>query len=158
MSLTCSNPTEPHTVLDSIARAEQDERRRENDQRRASRKTVRVEALINPLLDSALTVDPIRVSIRDISMTGMGFLTSVPLPPGSLWRMAMLVDRHTLGQQAFTVRHCRALSAGVCVIGAQFCVDPALISLMGLKLSELVVIRSADDPYDVDFVSPESLA
>ena len=156
-SPTSAQPAEGRSVLRSIERIEAVQRRREQDQRRAVRRSVRIDAAITPLLDSAHSLDPIRISIRDVSMTGMGFITSVPIPPGTLWRMSLLVEHYTLGQQALTVRHCRQVAPGVCVVGAQFCIDPSIVAIMGMKLDELAVRQMPDDLYDTEFVSPDNL-
>lgn len=155
--MNSTSKAEAHQVLDTLAQEENASRADGSEKRRATRKSVRIEALITPLLESAMSVDPIRIHVRDLSMTGMGFMCAVPIPPGTLWRMSLLVEHHTLGQQAFTVRHCRAISNNVCMVGAQFCVDPTLIRLVGLKLADMAVLRSPDDHYDVDFVSPDCL-
>ena len=62
----------------------------------------------------------LRVTVRDISPSGMGFLTHEQMPAGLELICKLPCDDNTGVEVAMTVRHCVRISKGLYGIGASF--------------------------------------
>lgn len=123
----------PHSVLAALAdmeqRAKADPSVRE---RQYARHSLRGEAILQ-VTEDAVELRTVRVQLRDISLTGIGFVSSHPMEPGSVWRVTFVIHNFTLGQHAVMVRHCRRIDDGAYLSGAQFCIEPGLLHAMGVS-------------------------
>lgn len=108
-----------------------------NHNRHFKRFVIRGEAELHPLGSDELDRTPIDIKLRDIGCGGLGFVTSLPLEAGSLWRVNFLQRSYTIGQQPLVVRHCKKVQENIYLIGGQFCVEPGLMMLLGIDVADL---------------------
>ena len=101
------------------------------------RRSLRGEAILQTLEDAAVEVRTLRVQLRDISQTGIGFLASERIESGTIWRVSFVVRNFAVGQQTITVRHSRPIAEGVYLSGGQFCIEPGLLHMMGIDPDSL---------------------
>lgn len=137
--MVSANPiVSPHkvlAVLSDIERRSQQEPM--TGKRQFVRRSLRGEAILQTLEDASVEVRTMRVQLRDISQTGIGFLASEPVEPGTVWRVSFVVRNFVVGQQTITVRHSRPIAAGVHFCGGQFCIEPGLLHMMGIDPDSL---------------------
>lgn len=129
-SNTSVNPHNMLAVLSDIERRSQQEPM--TGKRQFLRRSLRGEAILQTLEDAAVEVRTMRVQLRDISQTGIGFLASEPMESGTVWRVMFVVRNFAVGQQTITVRHSRPIAAGVYLCGGQFCIEPGMLHMMGI--------------------------
>jgi len=145
--MVLSTSPDPHAVLAALSDAE---RRSASDgfttKRQFARHSLRGEAILQTIEDASVEMRTLRVQLRDISLTGIGFVSGEPLPAGSVWRVTFVVRNVTMGQHALTIRHSRRIDHGTYLSGGQFCIEPGLLHVMGVDPAML----NRDD--DGDFV------
>lgn len=121
-----------------------------NERRRYDRHTVRGEARIEPLRESDDFVGPKDVHLLDIGRTGVRLLTSEPLARNSHWRLRLIHRGHALALIPILVRYAeRQAASGSYHIGAQFMIEPAVLSQLGV--SDLDLLR---DQVEGRFLDP----
>jgi hypothetical protein len=130
--MTIKTTDNPHQLLATLRDIEQRPSSHTTQDRRYVRCSLRGEAILQTVENAANQPRAVRVQLRNISLTGVGFLISEPLEPGSLWRVTF-VDRHfAVGHQTISIRHCRPVTEGTFVCGGQFCIEPGLLHVMGV--------------------------
>ncbi len=162
MSTTLS-PRDPHAVLRALNDVEcAPGAAAAQMQRRYARHSIRADALLQQLDDTVTYVPSIRIQLRDVSLGGLGFVCETTLKVGSLYRVVFTMKGYHFGQQVVRVCHCRAIAPGVNLIGGQFCLEPAVLCLLGVDPLQMAAPDAASAPTpqneDADaFVGPNEL-
>ncbi|QNN23297.1 hypothetical protein HED60_13775 [Planctomycetales bacterium ZRK34] len=105
-----------------------------NERRRYDRHTIRGEARIEPLRESDDFVGLKDVYLLDIGRTGVRFLSSEPLTRNSHWRLRIVHRGHALAMVPILVRYVeRQAESGSYHVGAQFMIEPAVLSQLGVS-------------------------
>ena len=155
---TTSSPRDPHAVLRALNEAESAPASAARFQRRYARHCIRADALLQPLDDSVTEQGSIRIQLRDVSLGGLGFVCEHGLKVGSLYRVVFTLKGYHFGQQVVRVCHCRSIAPGVNLIGGQFCLEPAVLCLLGVDPLQMAAPdKDAVKPVDGDgdgFLSP----
>lgn len=151
------SPGQPQQLLVALRKAE---RLRNLTNRTGSRIytrfDVRGEAELHPMDARRLDRQPLQIVLRDVSRGGVGFVADEPLDINSTWRICFLNRGHVVAQQAMIVRHCRSIADGAYLIGAMFCIETGVLSMLGV---DPVAAQRADGPRPSDtatFVAPEA--
>jgi hypothetical protein len=126
-------------------------------QRRFRRYNIRSDARLEAL-DERATDESILINLRDISSGGIGFLVSRFIEPLTCWRVRFLIHDRVFASQPVSVRFCRLVEAGLYLVGAQFIIEPYVMSLLGVPEDRL---RGDDlgpsDNKDLgEFLAPDS--
>ncbi len=138
MMVRSNTAANPFAVLSALSDIERRSQQGSSDYKRQHvRKSVRGEAVLQSLEDASFETGCLRVQLRDISLVGVGFLSSAAMEPGSLWRVLFISRNHVVGWQNIIVRHCREITEGVFLVGSQFAMDPGLLQTLGLSLESL---------------------
>jgi len=146
------------TALDQLDRL-REKSNRYHAKRRHRRFNVRSEVLLYPMDMRQTDRDPVPAVVRDLSRTGMGFVSQTPLPIGAAYRASFLNRSFVIGQQALIIRHAREVEDGAYLIGSEFCIESGLMCLLGVKPSE---IEDGDVAWNEDsgpraFVAPNEI-
>lgn len=158
-----SAQTASERLVDVLARIEADRRTAiEEDRRRFRRFVVRGEALLEPLNRKSVT-ESRTLLLRDIGYAGIGFLADQPLDPESMWRVRFQHDDHgaVIGSQPVVIRYCRPVQANLYMVGAEFIIEPYLLSLLGIdsvKLRHEATVDAAHDAAAAEYRAPDALA
>jgi len=150
--------TEPKNLIDVLHRLDQWRQATEFEcKRRFTRYDVRGEARLESLDDYDVT-PPQRVKLRDIGRGGVGFLTDQDLEPFSTWRLRFEANGHPFASQPISVCFCRVVQDDLYLVGAQFIVEPYIMTLLGVPPAKLLEDEQPDRCGDLtrDFVSPEA--
>lgn len=107
------------------------------NRRKNERHAVRGEARIEPLDEHLALGAPKEVSLQDIGLTGVMFQCDGPLPMGSKWRLRFIHRGNALAMIPVIVRYCAPLGDCYYHIGAQFAIEPAVLSALGVEEHEL---------------------
>ncbi len=107
-------------------------------ERRFERHHVRGEARLEPLDESNGLEAPFMVMLQDIARTGVMFQSPQPLVIGTQWRINFLHKGHRLGTCPLVVSHCQQVRPGFYLIGAQFMIEPIVLSALGVKSRDLL--------------------
>jgi hypothetical protein len=151
----------PETLLAELNRLEAlRDAKKPGQQRQFNRFAIRADAELHPVSRSRLDRTPIEVKLRDIGRGGMGFITQQPLPAGSGWRVAFLRHGYVVSHQAIFIRHCRPVSDGLYLIGAQFVVDTGTLAMLGVDPGAVLDGDEAadDDHANISFLPPGEVA
>ncbi len=149
----------PYSLLDTLTQLEKLRNPDSpNSNRRFTRHVVRGDAELYPVDQNALSQAPIQIALRDMGGGGVGFICSQPIANGTVWRIAFLSRGYTIGHQTMVVRHGQPVLNGVQLIGAQFCVEPGMLVLMGVEPQLLPTSDDADGPDDASFLAPGEVA
>ena len=127
-----------------------------------ARHSIRGDAVLTGLDDHAMEPETVRVQLRDIGLGGLGFLSPQPLAKHTFWRIAFSVRGYPFGHQVVRICHQRQAVDGLFLTGGQFCIDPALLCLLGVDPSLLVMVmaeqkREAEDAASSQFLSPDDV-
>ncbi len=95
-------------------------RGRGHELRSATRIEVNCRIVIWPILDTGKVGEAQTVLARDVSLTGLGILTSVPLEAGAQFITGLPRPRLQPLMIRYVVRHSRELSDGIHAIGGSF--------------------------------------
>ena len=115
---------------------EQMERSRETEggkaQRRFERFSIRGIALVEPIrLGTSKEMQT--VVLRDLSLGGLGYLSSVPLQIDTIWSIDFIDDVYRVDQQTITIRFCNKVREDAYLAGGQFCADMGLMTSQGVQ-------------------------
>jgi len=125
-------------------------------QRRYRRYVIRGDAELLPMSRTAVYHEPLAVQMRDISRNGVGFLSSEPVTPQSLWRLGFFQRGYEIGSAGISVCHCGQVGPSVFLVGAEFVLGSGLLTQLGVDAVELE--RDDDDDDALPFLSPEKVA
>lgn len=154
----------PENLLAELSRLEtlRDSAACEVDSRQFRRFVVRGDAELHPMSRARLDRAPLDITLRDIGRGGFGFVCQQAMPAGSNWRVCFLRHGYVVGEQAIMVRHCRPVSEGVYLIGAQFVIDTGLLTLLGIDPGAIhdedTVDTLHNDDDAVNFLPPGEVA
>ena len=158
------HPRRPERLVDVLARIEADRRTAiEEDRRRFRRFVVRGEALLEPLNRKSVA-ESRTLLLRDIGYAGIGFLAHQPLDPESMWRVRFQHDDQgaVVGSQPVIIRSCRMVQPNLYMVGAEFIIEPYLLSLLGIDSMKLrQETFSTDTETEVglaEYSSPDALS
>lgn len=144
----------PEALLAELNRLEalRDPGRHGAHPRQFKRFVVRGEAELHPMSRSRLDRSPIEIKLRDVGRGGCGFITQQPIQAGSNWRIAFLQHGYVIGEQAIVVRHCRPVSEGLYLVGAQFVMDTGLMCTLGIDPGAI----HDEDTVDATLAGPDA--
>ena len=130
----------------------------QHDRRRFPRYAARGEAELYPLNEMEAETRVIRVQLREISRTGLGFFCAEPLAAGSQFRVNFVLRGYRMGHLGLIITHCEPLGERGYVAGGQVCIESGLMNLLDVHPAALDadVAKSVDDG-DGDFLAPEEL-
>ena len=152
----------PEALLAELDRLEalRDPARNGSHNRQFKRFVVRGEAELHPMSRARLDRTPIDIKIRDLGRGGCGFITQQPLQAGSNWRVCFLQHGYVVGEQAIVVRHCRPVSDGLHLVGAQFVMDTGLMTTLGIDPGSIHDEDTVEDTLGVPsaFLAPGEVA
>lgn len=154
---------DPEKLVDVLARLEAERRRPENENRRRFRRfVIRGEARLEPLNNSSLGDSQV-VLLRDVGYAGVGFLTDRELDLETMWRMRFHHPNHgtVFGAQPVIVRYCRPIQPNLYMVGAEFVIEPYLLSLLGVedkKLRQEVAGTEEEEADNAEYRAPDALA
>ncbi len=154
---TSTSARDPHAVLKALNATESAPAAAVfHVQRHYARHSIRGDALLQQLNESVVDQPPIRISLRDVSLGGLGFTCDRPLKVGGIWRAVFTVKGYHFGQQGLRVCHCRTVADGLYLIGGQFCLEPAVLCLLGVDPVQLAAPDAgpAKNCTSDSFVSP----
>lgn len=138
-----SEMTGPRALLAELNRLEQlRDPNKIRGQRQYQRFVVRGDAKLTPM-DPHGGDESLPVQLRDVGRGGVGFVCQEPLEPLSTWRLSFLQRGYVIGQQGLIVRYCQPVAGGVFLVGAQFCIETGLLSLLGV---DPATIHEGDRP------------
>ena len=107
------------------------------DRRISPRVPIRGEAEMLAIAGTSVSTNLLQIQIRDISWSGIGFLSSEPLRTDSHWRVCFMDRGEQMAQARVMVRHCREINAGICLAGGLFVIEAAIPAIFGVRTSEL---------------------
>ncbi len=144
----------PHDVLAALTDIERQSPDQFTRKRQFDRYSLRGEAILQPIHAATVDVKMLRVQLRNISRTGVGFLATEPIPTGTLWRVTFVIRNYAMGQQTVTIRHSRPIADGVFLTGGQFCIEPGLLHIMGIDPDTLSPCDTDEFLEMEDFLAP----
>lgn len=119
---------------------------------------LRGEAELQTVNPSHLDPEIISIHIRDVSLGGIGFVTSNQLKHKSLYRINFVASGYPVYQDHVIIRHCDFVQDGVYLAGAEFCANPALLVLLGADPNAVKAAVAVDDMGSPnDFIAPDHL-
>lgn len=142
MTFSSSNA---HQILSRIDALEQQSTGCETH-RQFNRVAVRGELELTPMEHHRVDRLPVEVMLRDISRTGVSFVSQVPLQIRSLWRASLIQMGSVVAVQGLIIRNTMRIDAGTFLIGAQFCVENGLLLVLGLNP---IQVAQLDNPPEV---------
>ncbi len=107
------------------------------DHRQYVRHIVRGEAKIEALNDHCSAEPPLHVNLQDIGRTGVMFESDRALELNSTWRLRILHRGYEVTTLPIIVKYCREAPTGAVMVGAQFMIEPFVLSFLGVAEHEL---------------------
>jgi len=154
--------TESKAVLAELTRLEA--RRQQNidaKQRQFKRYVVRGEAELVPGEPADVDRKPVEVHLRDISRGGLGFVCDRKIPVNSNWHVVFFHQGLQVARQPVVIRHCQSVNNGLYLVGALFCIEAGLLSILGVDTKDLHgrMDIGRDEPTDAgNFLAPSEVA
>lgn len=126
-------------------------------QRRFRRYSIRGEARLEAL-DERGGDESVLVQLRDISYGGLGFLISRFVEPNTNWRIRFILHDRVFASQSLSIRFCRMIDTGFYLVGAQYIIEPFVLSLLGVAEERLRGddLNGGDRRNLDDFVAPDA--
>lgn len=145
----------PLDLLTELNRLEALRQPAQHEDRQFRRFRIRGDAELHPIDASRVDRTPVDIKLRDLGQGGIGFICEHDLAVGSTWRCCFLNEGHVIAQQALLIRHCRPVQSGLYLLGAQFCLDTGIMTLLGVNAHALNAQQDNDNTADSeDFLSP----
>ncbi len=150
--------TQPQSLLDEAARLESLRDDQCGQHRRRDRRfVVRGDADLIDINRAGVSDAVVSVMLRDISRSGVGFITDQALEVGSAWRLRILQQRHGVSETDVIVRFTRPTDGGVYIVGCQVCVQEGLMVLLGVEPNEIGQGDGLAEAAEGSFLTPDEL-
>ncbi|MEO0965725.1 MAG: PilZ domain-containing protein [Planctomycetota bacterium] len=122
------------TVIQEIEKLESLQQTNPNEaSRRFVRFIIRGDAELRPAGPNRSDTEPLKISLRDVSRGGLGFLAERPIEVGTFWRCGFGDDGLSVGEMSCIVRRCRPVGPNLFLVGADIVVPIGLLMSLGVS-------------------------